>query len=328
MKSFLIKFGVFLLLQVVLLGGVLHRNRQTLQGGYLAAYADKLARLESLPPPRVILIGGSATAFGVDSAALEDALGRPVINLGLHAATGMDFQLNTVRSRLGAGDLVLLSLEYETLDAFSRTFEILLIACAEPRALGAFSGSQIRQVLDEAHLFFGGMVRRAVRAKRETRSAANSLWSRKAFTERGDIRTRERRVCLVDTGTDGTPRRGRHPQQNGPLPPPSRERLRRHMGTLESFVREAAGRGAVVGYVFPPHPVPRLENSRETLRLYEEALRACEGLRVLDSPMEQGYPWELFFDNFYHLNVRGMTRRTGDILERLEASGAVPAGAE
>jgi hypothetical protein len=314
MKSFLLKFGWFLALQAALLAGVFRANRGTLERGYLAAYADKLARLEHLAPPRLILVGGSSMAFGVDSRMLEEELGRPVVNLGLHAATGMEFQLNTLRPFLRRGDVVVLGLEYEILDGFARTFEILQIAFVEPRALGRLAGIQQKQVLDELHLFLGGLVRSCLQTARERRLAATAVWSRKAFTERGDIRASLRRPSLVAASAAGPVPRGRFPQNNSPLPLPDRPRLARHMRALQAFVQEASRAGAVVTFTHPPHPRPRLARSARALAEYARALETCAGLVVLDGALDRGYPWELFFDNFYHLNAAGMARHTEDLI--------------
>jgi hypothetical protein len=53
------------------------------------AYALKLAAAERLRgTEKVLLVGGSATMFGVDSAQLAEHLGKPVVNLGVNAGLG------------------------------------------------------------------------------------------------------------------------------------------------------------------------------------------------------------------------------------------------
>ena len=47
-------------------------------GSYLDAVIDKHARLAQAAPPRVLLAGGSNTAFGFDSPLLEGLVDRPV----------------------------------------------------------------------------------------------------------------------------------------------------------------------------------------------------------------------------------------------------------
>ena len=63
---------------------------------YLASSIDKHYRLDSLGSPRLILVGGSNLAFGVDSKYMEQRLGMPVVNMATHAGLGMDFILSEV----------------------------------------------------------------------------------------------------------------------------------------------------------------------------------------------------------------------------------------
>ena len=56
-----------------------------------ASLIDKAARLRSIDEPKLVLIGNSNVAFGFDSALLEEALGMPVVNMGLHGGLGNAF---------------------------------------------------------------------------------------------------------------------------------------------------------------------------------------------------------------------------------------------
>ena len=80
--------------------------------GYLQAYNRKLALLDTVPSPRIILVGGSNLAFGIDSRQLQDSLHRRVVNMGLHGGMGIRLPLGDVLSRLREGDVVVLAMEY------------------------------------------------------------------------------------------------------------------------------------------------------------------------------------------------------------------------
>ncbi|HEY3855995.1 MAG TPA: hypothetical protein VGO67_16525 [Verrucomicrobiae bacterium] len=64
-------------------------------------------------PPRLLVVGGSASLFGISARELEKQTGMATLNLSTHAALGTDYILNTVESEAKAGDTVLLILEYE-----------------------------------------------------------------------------------------------------------------------------------------------------------------------------------------------------------------------
>src|SRR5690554_8180171 len=52
------------------------------QNDYALASNLKHDRLEALSGNRVVLVGGSNLAFGIDSKAIEAAVGCPVVNMG------------------------------------------------------------------------------------------------------------------------------------------------------------------------------------------------------------------------------------------------------
>ncbi len=81
--------------------------------GYQYAYAAKLQHLQATEGQRLILIGGSNLAFGVDSKMLQDSLGMPVVNMGLHAGLGLRFEVESVKPFLRHGDVLLVVPEYE-----------------------------------------------------------------------------------------------------------------------------------------------------------------------------------------------------------------------
>jgi hypothetical protein len=67
---------------------------------YLAASLDKEYRLATLPGPRVVFVGGSNVAFGLDSAIIERWTGRRSVNMGLYVNLGLPFMLDEVRAGL------------------------------------------------------------------------------------------------------------------------------------------------------------------------------------------------------------------------------------
>lgn len=65
--------------------------------------------------PKLVLLGGSSTLFGIKASVLESELGVPVINGGLHAGLGMACILREGKKMLRPGDTVMLIPEYELL---------------------------------------------------------------------------------------------------------------------------------------------------------------------------------------------------------------------
>ena len=82
------------------------------RNAYLQAYNMKLALLDTVPSPRIIFVGGSNLAFGLDSHRIQDSLGCHVVNMGLHGGLGIRLPMCDVLEQLRAGDVVVLQMEY------------------------------------------------------------------------------------------------------------------------------------------------------------------------------------------------------------------------
>ena len=76
---------------------------------YTASLMDKVDRLCSITEPKIILVGNSNVSFGIDSALLEDAMGMPVVNLGLQGGLGNAFHEEIAKLNIQPGDIVVVS---------------------------------------------------------------------------------------------------------------------------------------------------------------------------------------------------------------------------
>ena len=73
--------------------------------------AKKDAYASSISGRKIIFISGSNTLFGVDTQQIENTLGIPTINYGVHASL-FYYTLKRAKEHLAAGDIVILPLEY------------------------------------------------------------------------------------------------------------------------------------------------------------------------------------------------------------------------
>ena len=73
---------------------------------YQASLIDKVERLESIKEPKIILVGHSNLAFGINSEEIENAIGMPVVNLGLHGGLGNAYHEQIAKLGINEGDIV------------------------------------------------------------------------------------------------------------------------------------------------------------------------------------------------------------------------------
>lgn len=76
---------------------------------YQASLIDKNERLCSLDRAKIVLVGNSNWAFGVDSQKLEEAMGMPVVNMGMHGGIGNPFNEQAAVQNIHEGDIVIIS---------------------------------------------------------------------------------------------------------------------------------------------------------------------------------------------------------------------------
>jgi hypothetical protein len=76
-------------------------------------YDKKLLLANEAGPGKLLLVGGSATLFGVRAKQIEALTGHRTINFADHAAFGVDYILYKAKQVAKPGDTVLLILEYE-----------------------------------------------------------------------------------------------------------------------------------------------------------------------------------------------------------------------
>jgi hypothetical protein len=82
-RRLLVRIG--LLAVCVVVTGVALGQYDTTAGddNYLAAVLEKDRIIRNASSPKVILVGGSNLAFGIDSKMMQDSLGMSVVNMGL-----------------------------------------------------------------------------------------------------------------------------------------------------------------------------------------------------------------------------------------------------
>lgn len=309
MRPFLLRLSLFLGINLGILALVLTWGLgPAADQDYLTALVDKRHRLETLAPPRLVILGGSGIAFGIDSGLLETGLGRPTVNMGTNAGLSLELVLGQAEGLLRPGDEVLLIPEYELLLGEHIEGGTIL------RALMLFPGdarfldrSLVKVVLDSAHLTLGDRLRVALRNLLAMGRSTSSSYRRDCFEVHGDY------TCHLD-------------EPSRPFPDSSdlvvrQDSLDKACKILEAFVGRCTRQRIRVLYSYPAWPLPYLERNRDSLARVAAAVAGIPGLVVLDSPETHGVPLGACYDTPYHLGRAARDRRSRRLLEDLRAAG-------
>ena len=282
------------------------------------AYALKQARAAALPSPKVVVLAGSNALFSLDSGRLEAAWGRPVVNLGVNAALGLDYILRSAEPYLNPGDLVLMPLEYPLYQGDTTPSAQLLdhVVGQDPdywRGRPLHERAAFVARLPAARLLAG------LRRQPDPLPPGAGLYGGQHLDARGDYThndperlTPEERAAVEAAHAAARAKRHTYGRDDRPNALGWRR--------LRAFQRRLQARGVTL-WLAPPtlmdqpsyHQDPRERRYYETL---PERVRAL-GLSFFGEPRAFMYAPEDFFDTPYHLTAAARARHTQALIERL-----------
>jgi hypothetical protein len=318
MIRFLGRMTAFVSLQMLVAAVVIWQGSPQDSNHYLSALQDKIARLEQCPGNRLLVAGGSNVAFGIHSQRIEESTGVETINLGLHAALGLEFSLECVRQHCRAGDVVVLTPEYELLISDLQQGEEITInqmLAQWPEAVrytNKTRDTSWKRFLDHDALWqTHEWVARAY-ARVTHRTKEGRIYERASFNEYGDV------VAHYGCPTPGA-------IDTSPLEEVDPKRLEQAIEILNQFSRQCGDRGVAVYLTFPPLPEEKYAASIDVIRHIARTLETELDIPVLHRPDECTFPLHDFFDSSYHLTRAAGEQRSraiGDAVQQLQSQQA------
>ena len=314
MRGFLKNFGLFIAIQLVI--GVIifwsYRRQYPSSHNFLAASIDKQRLLRTQAPPRLIFIGGSSMAFGVDSARIAAACGRRPVNMGLHAALGLKWMLNETGPGIRRGDWIILAPEYQQFTRMAGTSEMLVnMVEIDPANARLLDRQQWAEALDTGIIQRAGKMTRSVLGRPGRFFRLNSLakstrtyYRRAGFNQNGDVTAH-----LNVPPPKMTEREFRFRYRD--------ELVRESVAQINAFAQLAEARGARVFFSHPPLPKEVFEPHRAQFDQLEAALKAGLTIPMLEGVEEMTFPVSDFFDTWYHLAGTGVEKRSTLLAERM-----------
>lgn len=270
---------------------------------FMAAMADKHRRLDSIGSPRILAVGGSNLAFGLNSETLQDSFSMPVVNLGLHAGLGLTFILEEARHVIRSGDIVLLSCEY-SINAKGDPRLENTAAWFYPGAADYYHVSSydaFKLYLDYTHSRLEDLLAGDYNPHPQKEDTV-PVYSREGFNAYGDM------VAHLSKGPAAELRdRNDFPADH-----------HQETSELQAFCAYAQSKNVKVIYLFPPYPVSEYTQQRQKLGALAADLRKSLHTPIPDSPEDFIYSDSLFYDTVYHLNGKGRAARTARVIECLK----------
>ena len=274
---------------------------------YFAGSRLQLELLKTTPSPRMILAGGSNVSFGIDAELMQQKLGIPVINDGLHAGLGI-VPLRELLGYLRPGDVVIISLEYQL---FSNS-DVMDGDLAFLSDWIEYSPERVQYLSDpwrQAPALYSTMLQRKVNRKVNTYLFGGSL--------------DEVRNVFIGTKYDANGDFIGHLQQaSAPRnkisfePYPISTVQEEILSFLEQFHQTARDKGAEVYFEAPASRKSNCDTTGQTsLANFFQTLEEKLSIPVLTPLEDVCLPDKYFFDTAYHLNAEGRQLRTQRLIE-------------
>lgn len=335
MARFLLELIGFVALQLALFGTFVGVYYKPDPNGFMAVTIDKHNLLRNQPSPRLILIGGSNLALGIDSSMLAEQLPYHPVNMGIFAGFHADFLLREVEDQLRPGDVVVVMLEYEHFQPHwakivNSPRDLALLVEARPETLRNFRWPQVKDVLDQGLVGYGGGVFRQAWTQLWGEDPGDpGVYQRKAFNEWCDVTihwdwkapAEEGEATFMIPTDQGIP-------NNIPLAKGFREET---LDALNAFYDRCHTREVAVFYAYPPFPrftFADLTGSAMGMALVTR--RADDYLGDLHAVLEKRLripiitdpglaliPMEYCFDSNYHLQRLGARYKTQMLIDAL-----------
>lgn len=277
---------------------------------YFEGSNQQIALLEHTSGPRIIVIGGSNVAFGIDAEFMQRELGVPAINDGLHAGLGV-LPLLELEQYIHKGDTIILSLEYSMF--YSRNdMDGNPVMLSDWIEMGPQRARYLSNPVVSIPSIYGIMLQRKVNRTLEYALNGGSLgdsreiFNSNNFNANGDFighlhaRSEARKKIAFD-----------------PFPVwPIQEDMFIFLANFDQFAR---AKGAQVYFEAPASRQANCDvTGKSSLERFFDTFNQRLSIPVLTPIDEVCMPDKYFFDSPYHLNAEGRELRTRRLIEDLK----------
>lgn len=246
---------------------------------------------------RIILVGGSNLAFGVDSKLISDSLSLRVINFGVHAGIGLKKPLLDLKNYLTEKDVVIVIPEFETYDLDFYEKELYTIEYMQSKTLISSLKLSVKDYIKSIKTNYPRMLKYFLRSYFKNNKMLSSGYNINQFNEQGDY-------IIIDEKRNGQIKFDYKTE----IPISIIMKLKNKIQTDYSKVKL---------FIAPP---PTLRKSMDNLRFsdYNQLMKKSFGSRYICCLEDFSLNDKQFLDTKYHLTTEGKTIRTKALIKVLK----------
>lgn len=277
---------------MILLTFIVPRNTDS----YLYAYNNKCKLLENTPSPRIIFVGGSNLAFGLDSERIKDSLNINVVNVGLHAGIGLKYMIDDIILYVRKGDTVVFAPEYNHFYCnMAGEPEVI----SEIMSVTGFKKARLLNIPQWLNVIKG--IPTYLGTQLCSQKGNSSVYKASNFNEYGDEVRHWQLPCI-------------------PIAKPTKWKNGFNTTMSRYFIdrlKELQTRCKII--VIPPAYMQISYDFHKKEILEVASFLEQEGFSFAISPQECAFPDDYAYDTDYHMNKKGVDNRTAILIKSLRA---------
>ncbi len=271
---------------------------------FLSVLTKKHERLRSIEEPKIVLIGGSSLAFGLDSELLQDYTGMPCVNYGLYAAIGTKAMLDMSEKYIEKGDIVVIcpEVQEQTYSLYYNGESMWQAIDSDMDMLFDVKASNYGKLIAASPEFFGNKVKYSNNP--DIKPEGSGIYTPESFNKFGDISVKRQYNEMI---TD----------HDASMPVSVSKSIigEGFIDYLNSYAKRCERKGARVFFSFSPinkaSVVSTSEEKEEFFRYLGESLDFPIISDIDSYILSSAY----FYDTNFHLNTRGAMLRTALIAD-------------
>ncbi|MCI8966540.1 MAG: hypothetical protein HFH75_02985 [Lachnospiraceae bacterium] len=268
---------------------------------YNASLIDKVDRLESIDEPKIILVGNSNLAYGINSELIEESMGMPVANLGLHGGLGNKFLERIALLGINEGDLVIIchtdysdknelkqaDLAWITLENHWELWKI-----PDAKMWGELLVALPDYTFNAMSLYLSG----------RGNQSSDEVYARKAFNVYGDnVSHRES---------------GRYEIEDSSVTVPEiNDECVKRINKLGEYCDTVGAKLVIAGY---PIMVGEDTPNKDCYTLFQNELRDKMNCEIISDYEDYFFAKEYFYDGCLHMTNEGADLRTSQLIRDIE----------
>ena len=315
-KWFVSVFAIMLLvffIPMITVGIVVFALPPVYDNTFIGELGEKYDRLNSIDEPKIVIVGGSSVAFGIDSELMEEKLGMKVVNFGLYANLGTKLMLDLSKSNINEGDIIILAPEMssQTLSLYFNSETFMQALDGNPSMLLNIDTANYESIVGASWKFAYEKLNYLITGKRPENTGA---YMKENFNEYGDnVFDRPYNEMTQVTNTINLTFRTNYSDDKV-------TEYEEYIDYVNEYISFANRKGATVYYSLCPMNAAALgaKNNADVIYEYYRNLVNSVNCKVIsnvnDYLMDEGY----FFDSEFHLNNAGVTVRTVRLIDDIK----------